>query len=92
MPHRTFRQIPASHPYLMQPTLNPSPYQPAPFLHSPGQRLVGIHSRKVCRGVSAVCSPSAGIKSGNGTKNVAGVGDAHPNNIEKKVDLTDHRQ
>ena len=29
------------------------------------QRLVGIHSRKVCRDVIAMCSSSAGIKSGH---------------------------
>jgi len=33
-PHRTFRWIPASTPHLMQPTLNPSSYQPAPFFIS----------------------------------------------------------
>jgi hypothetical protein len=65
MPHRTFREIPASNPNPMQPTLNPSPYQPAPDFPSSSQHFVGIYSRKVCRGVIAACSPSAGIKSGH---------------------------
>jgi len=34
MPHRTFHRIPASNPNVMQPTRNPSPYQPAPFFPS----------------------------------------------------------
>ncbi len=43
MPHRTFHQSPASRHHLMQPTLNPSPYQPAPFSPSTSQRNVGFH-------------------------------------------------
>ncbi|MFA5416324.1 MAG: hypothetical protein WC295_12585 [Methanoregula sp.] len=39
--------------------------QPTPFSNPPSQRLVRIHSRKVCRDVIAACLPSAGIKSGH---------------------------
>ena len=39
--------------------------EPAPFFPSTSQRLVGVHSRKVCRDVIAACSASAGIKSGH---------------------------
>jgi hypothetical protein len=45
----SFARIPESNPNLMQPTLHPSPYQPAPFFTTTSQRHFLIHFRKVCR-------------------------------------------
>jgi len=51
MPHRTFHRIPASNPNVMQPTRNPSSYQPAPSSTS-SQRLVESIAGR-CSGVLA---------------------------------------
>ena len=51
-----------SSPHSADPESKPVSASPL-FFHPHSQRLVGIHSRKVCLDIIAACSPSAGLKS-----------------------------
>jgi len=54
MPHRTFHRIPASNPNVMQPTRNPSSYQPAPSSSThPASALLGFIAGR-CAGIRRV--------------------------------------